>query len=242
MTDPYGSPYPSDPYTPAGGYPAGSAGYPQPGPAGFPQPGPAGYPQGPAGYPPQGSVGYPGYGYPTGPAGYPGQYPPGQPPRRKSNTGLIIGLVLGLVALAVCGIGGVVWFNTGGVGSAISGPPPRSVVDSYLTAVFDDMDATKAASYVCDAQRESARTSLQSAVSSLRSSQSTAGAAMTIRWTLGTEQITGTSATVPVSFTVTMTIAGRTTTSTPGATPVSLVAEPAWKVCGSSTSVNPILR
>lgn len=91
MADPY-SPYQGQPTQP-GGY------YPPPGQGGQPaySPGPYGPPAGAPGYGP-GGPGGPGYG-PGGPGG---PYGPGMPPPRKSgSTGVIIGLIAGVLALIV---------------------------------------------------------------------------------------------------------------------------------------------
>jgi hypothetical protein len=95
-------PYGSDPSQQPGGYPGDPYGQPQ-----YGQPGGYGQPAPQYGPPPQYG---PQYGqYPGGPA-FPGgpALPPPVPPR-KSRTGLIIGLVVGGVALLLClGIGAAV--------------------------------------------------------------------------------------------------------------------------------------
>src|SRR5690242_15486259 len=90
-------PYGSDPPQQPGGYPGDPYGQPQYGQPQYGQPGS----YGPPAPPPQ----YGQYGqYPGGPA-----FPPPPTPPRKSRTGLIIGLVVGGVALLLClGIGALV--------------------------------------------------------------------------------------------------------------------------------------
>jgi hypothetical protein len=90
---------PTGPYPPDQNYPWQPPG--QPPPYGAPPPGP-GYPQ--PGYPTSGAPGYPtsaAPGYPTSGGGYPPAYPQPQPPR-KSHTGLIIALIVGIVVVG-CG-------------------------------------------------------------------------------------------------------------------------------------------
>ncbi len=92
-------------YNPSGdgsqGYPPPAGGYSQPPTGGYPPPA-GGYPQQPTsgGYPPPaGGYGTQQYGYgQQQPGGY-GNYPTPEPPK-KSNTGLIIGIVGGLVVIA----------------------------------------------------------------------------------------------------------------------------------------------
>lgn len=87
--DPYGGQPPSSGFPQQGGYPP---------PEGYPQQGP--YPPPLQGYPQQGGYPPPGGGYP-----YPGGYGP-QPPK-KSNTGLVVGVVaVVVVLLAALGITG----------------------------------------------------------------------------------------------------------------------------------------
>jgi hypothetical protein len=117
----YPPPYGQDPQSQPGGYPGqpSSPAYGQP-PYGQPSQPQYGQPQygqpayGQPSGPPYGQPSGPPYGQPSGPpygqppqqqyGQYPG-YPPAAPPR-KSRTGLIIGLVIGVVALLCLGIGG----------------------------------------------------------------------------------------------------------------------------------------
>jgi hypothetical protein len=91
-------------YNPSGdgsqGYPPPAGGYPQQPTGGYPPPA-GGYPQQPTGGypPPAGGYGTQQYGYgQQQPGGY-GNYPTPEPPK-KSNTGLIVGIVGGLVVIA----------------------------------------------------------------------------------------------------------------------------------------------
>jgi hypothetical protein len=90
-------PPPAGGYQQPGGYPPPAGGYQQPG--GYPPP--AGGYQQPGGYPPQ-QQGY-------GQVGY-GQTPP---PPKKSNTGLIIGIVVGLIVIIGAIVGIVLVVNGG---------------------------------------------------------------------------------------------------------------------------------
>jgi hypothetical protein len=118
---------------------SGAPGYPLPptsGPPGYPLPpnsGPAGYP-----LPPN-----------SGPAGYPGG--PRQP-KKKSKTGLIIGIVAAVVVLGCCGPG--IWSLTqsgktrGGANPAPSvdratPPPAVTALEPVLVSVADIMTAMK---------------------------------------------------------------------------------------------------
>ena len=86
-----GTPTSGYPGAPTSGYPAGAptSGYPT---SGYPT---SGYPT--SGYPGAPTSGYPAAGYQT--PGY-GGYPPGPPPK-KSRTGLILGVAIGVVVLLI---------------------------------------------------------------------------------------------------------------------------------------------
>jgi hypothetical protein len=160
MTQPPGPPYlPGEP-----GYPqqSGSPGYPPPGTPGYPPPQP-GYPPGstpPAqSYPP--AQGYPptsGVPYPT--SGPPGTYPygPPAPPPPKKKRGVLIAVIAVAALLVLCGGGGVAALlatqhSSGGKGQATA----YAAVQGFLTAVYQDGDATKAATYVCNTARDRAK-------------------------------------------------------------------------------------
>ncbi|WP_344654205.1 hypothetical protein [Cryptosporangium japonicum] len=87
------------PGAPTSGYPgAPTSGYPGAPTSGYPGAPTSGYPGVPtSGYPGAPTSGYPAAGYPAG--GY-GGYPP-VPPPKKSRTGLILGIVAGVVVLLV---------------------------------------------------------------------------------------------------------------------------------------------
>ncbi|NJC15781.1 hypothetical protein F4558_005607 [Micromonospora profundi] len=156
----------------------------QPGPLALPaQPSPAALPASaglpgqpdsasqPASAPPFGNA--PSFGSPTGdPAtqapgavgtGTPGAIPPpppGYPPypgaaEPKKKRGLLIAAIALVVIMVLCVGGGVVTFLT--LRNAESGEgakEPAVAVDEFLTAVYKDRDATKAANRVCAASRD----------------------------------------------------------------------------------------
>ncbi|GLZ31600.1 hypothetical protein Lesp02_37880 [Lentzea sp. NBRC 105346] len=123
----------------------------QPGPYGQqPQPG---YGQQPYGQPPQQPGPYgqqpygqqPGYGQQQPPQGY-GQPPYGYgPPPKKTNTGLVVGVIIGVLVL-VGGVIGVVAMNSdGGSGSSASGNSGSTNTNSNSSGGSDDADAKQAA-------------------------------------------------------------------------------------------------
>jgi serine/threonine protein kinase len=153
---------PGYPLPPTSGAPtSGAPGYPLPpssGPPGYPLPpssGPPGYPlppsSGPPGYPLPPTSGPPGYPLPpsSGPPGYPGGP---RPPKKKSKTGLIIGLVSALLVVACCATG--VWSLSKGDPSRTgpdpapsvdraSPPPVVTALEPVLISVADIMSAMK---------------------------------------------------------------------------------------------------
>ena len=104
---------PVPPPAPPPGYPSGPPGYPSP-------PGAPGYPAPPGGTVPP----------PLGPAGAPGAPAPGTPPERKRRTGLVIGLVVLVLVVAVAA--GVVAYlvASGGSGSDLTATVDRCVIDA----------------------------------------------------------------------------------------------------------------
>ncbi|MCW3841107.1 hypothetical protein ONA70_13445 [Micromonospora yasonensis] len=156
-----GGPSPAQP--PFGATPMPGA-FPPPGPGAPPQPVPGGYPPGPGGYPPPGPGGYPppaSGGYPpAGLGGYPppgpGGYPPNQqPPAPKKRRGLLIASIVLAAAVLLCGGGGTAAFLT--LRNAEDGQgakEPSVAVEGFLTAVYKDRDARKAATFVCSASRD----------------------------------------------------------------------------------------
>lgn len=151
----------------AGAFPPAQPGaFPPPGPAGAPQPaGPGAFPAG-SGTLPAGSGQPPGPGaYPAGPGAYPagpGAYPadPGQPaypgaaaPKKRRGL-LIVSLVLA-AAVLLCGGGGTAAFLA--LRNAEDGQgakEPTVAVDNFLTAVYKERNARKAATFVCSAARD----------------------------------------------------------------------------------------
>lgn len=120
-----------------------------PGPPGSGQPGWA---------PPAGS---PGWGQPPGQPGPDQAYPPagadpaapaGKPRKRR---GVLIAAIALAVALVLCGGGGLAAFlllrnSEPGPGA----PDPVAAVDRFLTAVYNDQDATQASNLVCAEARD----------------------------------------------------------------------------------------
>lgn len=102
---------------------------------------------------------------PTGPGGPttsdipppPPGYPPyqGAPVPPKKKRGLLIAAIALVVIMVLCVGGGVVAFLT--LRNAESGEgakEPAVAVDEFLTAIYKDRDASKAASHVCAASRD----------------------------------------------------------------------------------------
>jgi hypothetical protein len=171
---PYGAPAPGA-YPPPGqgGYPPpGQGGYPPPGQGGYPPPGQGAYPPpGQGAYPPPAQGGYPAPGQGGYPAPGQGAYPPpgqggfpppgpGYPPEQhptppKKRRGLLITSIVLAAALLLCGGGGTAAFLT--LRNAEDGPganEPAVAVQDFLTAVYQDRDAKKAAKLVCSAARD----------------------------------------------------------------------------------------
>ena len=178
--DPYGQPPQSSPPAPTSGWPAYGQQPTDPVPPGSPV-GPPASPYGPPASPygpPTSGAGYQAPGYPTAPptsgAGYPapgyqtsafpatgylgdpafgGAVPP-QPPKKRRGL-LITTIVLAIVVL-LCGGGGTAAYflvkKVDGKGQAT----PVAAVEGFLTAVFHDGDANRAATYVCSASRNKA--------------------------------------------------------------------------------------
>jgi hypothetical protein len=130
-------------------------GYPTSAPPGYPTSAPPGYPtSAPPGFP---TSAPPGYQFPT--SAPPGAYqwgPPAPPPKKKR--GVLIAVLVAAAVVLVCGGAGVGIFlatqnNSGGKGQASA----VEAVQGFLTAVYQDMDATKAATYVCKTSRDKAK-------------------------------------------------------------------------------------
>ncbi|MGI5524401.1 hypothetical protein ACQEUX_26145 [Micromonospora sp. CA-259024] len=120
------------------------------------QPGGAGQPEPPAGATSATAPTQPGTLDPSAiPAPAPG-YPPYQGTAEpKKKRGLLIAAIALAVIMVLCVGGGVVAFLT--LRNAETGEgakDPAVAVDEFLTAVYKDRDATKAASRVCTASRD----------------------------------------------------------------------------------------
>nr|WP_309244511.1 hypothetical protein [Micromonospora parastrephiae] len=90
---------------------------------------------------------------PPPPPGYPPYQGAAEPQRKKR--GLLIAAIALVVIMVLCVGGGVVAFLT--LRNAESGEgakEPAVAVDEFLTAIYKDRDATKAASHVCAASRD----------------------------------------------------------------------------------------
>ncbi|MEV6693229.1 hypothetical protein AB0M35_17345 [Micromonospora sp. NPDC051196] len=90
---------------------------------------------------------------PPTPPGYPPyQSPTGRPPRKRGA--LVAALALAVVLL-LCAGGGVTAFLTlRNTESGEGAPEPSVAVDEFLTAVYQERDAAKAARLVCTAARD----------------------------------------------------------------------------------------
>ncbi|MEH0841432.1 hypothetical protein V6U81_03425 [Micromonospora sp. CPCC 205711] len=94
-------------------------------------------------------------GTPT-PGAVPPAYPAYQAPAAPRRRGLLIASIVLAAAILLCGGGGTAAFlalrdTESGEGS----PEPTVAVDGFLTAVYRDRDARKAATFVCSASRDS---------------------------------------------------------------------------------------
>jgi len=150
-----GVPYPQQP-------PTSGAPYPPPAQPGYDQYQAGGYPQQPtSGFPAQPPTsGFPAAtptsGFPAPVPGYPGDpggaYPgaPAPPQRRR---GLMIGLIIAIVAVVLVG-GATTAILLARGGGGEGQPSPTAAATNFLTAVYKDKDATKAARYVCSSARD----------------------------------------------------------------------------------------
>ncbi|NGM16203.1 hypothetical protein O3597_27145 [Verrucosispora sp. WMMA2044] len=120
---------------------------------------PVGGPTGPTDLPPAGSPAQSpppaaGHDAPPGPpeGGYRPQHAPTGPSRKRGP--LLASLTL-VVVLLLCAGGGVAAFLTlRNTESGEGAPDPSVAVDDFLTAVYQDRDAAKAADLVCTAARD----------------------------------------------------------------------------------------
>ncbi|MFI5488886.1 hypothetical protein ACIBXA_00085 [Micromonospora echinaurantiaca] len=92
---------------------------------------------------------------PPPPAGYPPY--PGLPAPKKKR-GLLIAAIALAVVLVLCVGGGVAaFFTLRNAETGTGAKEPAVAVDEFLTAVYKDRDATKAANLVCSAARDDDR-------------------------------------------------------------------------------------
>jgi len=177
-----GSPPPSPGYPPPGSGPSRRPDYPPPEP-GYPPPG-SGPPAPSAGYPPPGAP-YPGPGHPvpgSGGPGYggppygpPGGIPPvplpGPPPRRRRRM-LLIGAAVLAGVLLLCAGGGVgAWLLTRDPDRS-GADSPSAAVQSFLRAVYQDLDPAAAAALVCSEARD--QDALETKIEEIRAYEETA--------------------------------------------------------------------
>jgi hypothetical protein len=207
----YGDPYgqPSGPPG-GGGYgdPYGQPGYPDP--YGQPSGPPSGY-----GSPP---VGYGGAGYP--PAGMPPAFPP-PPAPRKSRTGLVIGLVAGVLVLLLCG-GGALYYVIAGGGST------TAVVEGFLKEAFTNRDLDAAKQYVCAKETGNMQ----------RDFPYPDQAKISVSWSKIREtENNGSNAEVAVDMAVKAELSGQST-EVKATWTFQLVNEGGWKVCDVDTGDN----
>ncbi len=140
----YGAPTPPSGY---GTVPPQQPGYGAPTPPSTPY---AGYGQAaPPSYPMQpGQPGQPGWQYP------PGYGPGGQPPQRRSRTGLIVGIVIAvIVVLVACSVGGLVLVNQAGnltstVGTATATATTAPTATPAETVLFQSALTTSSSKMV----------------------------------------------------------------------------------------------
>ncbi|HEX6077171.1 MAG TPA: hypothetical protein VFZ32_18150 [Micromonosporaceae bacterium] len=193
------------------GQPGGSYGDPygqSPDPYGQPSGPPAGgYGGAPAGY---GTPGYP-------PAGMPPPAFPQPPVPRKSRTGLIIGIVAGVLVLLLCG-GGALFYLVGG-GST------TATVEGFLESALKDRDLEAAKQYVCakevDAMKRDFTYPGQTEIS--------------VSWSNVRETSNdGANAEVAVAMTVKAAVNGQST-EVKRTWVFKLVNESGWKVCDIDT-------
>ncbi|MCM0673730.1 hypothetical protein NCC78_03260 [Micromonospora phytophila] len=89
---------------------------------------------------------------PPPPAGYPPYQAPGAP---KKKRGVLIASIALAVVLLLCAGGGVVAFLTlRDTETGKGAEEPAVAVEAFLTAVYKDRDATRAASLVCSSSRD----------------------------------------------------------------------------------------
>ncbi|WP_200210187.1 Rv0361 family membrane protein [Micromonospora coerulea] len=121
--------------------PPATGSFPPPAPGPFPPPGPGSFPPpAPGTFPPPPGAGHPPY-----------QSPP--PPKKRR--GLLIASIVLAAAILLCGGGGTAAFLTlRDTEEGQGAKEPAVAVDDFLTAVYQDRDAKKAATFVCSASRD----------------------------------------------------------------------------------------
>jgi hypothetical protein len=116
------------------------------------------------------SAGPPGPGSPYQPPGHPAHHaagsPPGQPPRRRRRLPLVAALVLAGVLVLSAGGGVAAWLLTRD-GDQDGAETPAGAVQSFLQAVYRDLDPAAAASVVCSEARDEG--SLRAKIDDIRS-------------------------------------------------------------------------
>jgi hypothetical protein len=117
---------------------------------------PAGGPTGPTDLPPAGSPAQPpppatGHGAPPE-GGYRRQHSPAGPSRKRGP--LLASLTLAVVLLLCTGGGVAAFLTLRNTESGEGAPDPSVAVDDFLTAIYQDQDAAKAADLVCTAARD----------------------------------------------------------------------------------------
>lgn len=110
---------------------------------------------GPPGYggPPSYGGGPPGYGggppsYGGGPPGYGGGFPPPQPPAKKSNTGLYVGIGCGCLLLLGCMIGGGIWYAISSMGPGEEVSSVDAIVGQPFTLTYAQTGTQKYAAWL----------------------------------------------------------------------------------------------
>ena len=160
---------------------------------------PASGPTGPTDLPPTSppQPGYPSHEPP--PAYQPYQSPAGRPPRKRGA--LVAALALAVVLL-LCAGGGIAAFLTlRNTESGEGAPEPSVAVDEFLTAVYQERDAAKAARLVCTAARDQQK--IRAKIAEVEAYRS-AHQSPLFRWeTPKVDNETGDRATVTTTVTVT---------------------------------------
>ncbi|MFE9654014.1 hypothetical protein [Micromonospora sp. NPDC006431] len=147
---------PSHQEPPAGAAPPPGAAYPPPAPGAFPAPASGAYaPPAPGAFPAPPPAAYPPPTPGAFPAPAPGYPPPPAPAGPKKRRGLLITSIVLAAAILLCGGGGTAAFLTLRKAEEGKGAKePAVAVNGFLTAVYKDQDARKAATFVCSAARD----------------------------------------------------------------------------------------